>query len=162
MKSFDSICSVLRRRANAVSFINGSEKYPNIYGRVLFYQLKNGVIVRAEIEGLPRANEECKNPIFAFHIHNGTECSGNETDAFYNAKGHFNPKNCSHPYHAGDMPPLFSVKGRAFSVFLTDRFTVSEILGKTIIIHRNADDFTIQPSGNAGEKMACGVIQGNS
>ncbi|MBP3600475.1 MAG: superoxide dismutase family protein [Clostridia bacterium] len=56
------------------------------------------------------------------------------------------------------MPPLFEVNGRAFSVFLTDRFSVPQILGKTVIIHALPDDFTTQPSGNAGEKIACGII----
>ena len=39
------------------------------------------------------------------------------------------------------------------------RFTVEEIVGKTVIIHSNADDFTTQPSGNSGEKIACGIIK---
>ncbi len=158
MRYFDDFCTVFRRRANAVAFINGSEKYPNTQGRVFFYQMHDGVIVRAEIAGLPAVTGKCENPIFAFHIHGGTECAGNETDAFAMANGHYNPNDCLHPYHAGDMPPLFSVNGRAFSAFLTDRFTVSEVLGKTVIIHDRPDDFTTQPSGNAGEKIACGII----
>ena len=43
--------------------------------------------------------------------------------------------------------------------FMTDRFTVEEIVGKTIIIHSNADDFTTQPGGNSGKKIACGAIK---
>lgn len=64
-----------------------------------------------------------------------------------------------HPYHAGDLPPLFSANGNAVLEVLTDRFNIHQIIGKTIIIHRNPDDFTTQPSGNAGEKIACGVIK---
>jgi len=41
---------------------------------------------------------------------------------------------------------------------LTDKFTVEEIIGKTIIIHNMPDDFTSQPAGNAGQKIACGII----
>ncbi len=48
--------------------------------------------------------------------------------------------------------------GYAFSAFLTDCFSLSEVMGKTVIIHGNPDDFTTQPSGNSGEKLACGVI----
>ena len=59
------------------------------------------------------------------------------------------------------MPPLFGCNGAAFSVFLTDRITVNEIIGKTVIIHSDPDDFTSQPSGNAGTKIACGVIRVN-
>lgn len=158
MYRFDDMFTTLYRRADAVAYIKGSEKYKNIFGKVLFYSTTSGVLVRAEITGLPKGNDVCNNPIFAFHIHNGTECSGNSEDAFANANGHYNPNNCPHPYHSGDLPPLFTVKGKAFLCFLTDRFTVSEIIGKAIIIHNKPDDFTTQPSGNAGEKMACGII----
>ena len=158
MNTFDDFCSVFRRRADAVAFINGSPDFPKIKGRVLFYQLKNGVIVRADITGLPKGENKCDKPIFAFHIHGGGECSGNEADYFANADGHYNPESCPHPYHAGDLPPLFGVKGKAFSAFLTDRFIVREILGKAIIIHSKPDDFTSQPAGNSGEKIACGII----
>ena len=67
-------------------------------------------------------------------------------------------QSCNHPYHAGDLPPLFSANGLGFSAFLTNRFVAEEIKGKTIIIHSNPDDFTTQPSGNSGIKIACGVI----
>lgn len=149
---------LFNREANATAAITGSEKYPDIKGRVWFYQMKNGVIVCTEVNGLPKGNPPCDYPVFAFHIHGGTECSGDETDAFKNAGMHYNPKNCPHPYHAGDLPPLFGADGRALSVFLTNRFTASEIIGKAIIIHSKPDDFTTQPSGNSGEKIACGII----
>ena len=46
----------------------------------------------------------------------------------------------------------------AFLAFITDRFTANEVIGKTVIIHDSPDDFTTQPSGNAGNKIACGII----
>lgn len=153
------ITVLLRQRPRAVSHIKGSDSYPDINGCVRFYQTNYGVLAAAEIFGLPDTGETCKNPVFAFHIHSGECCSGNEDDPFANAKTHYNPCDCEHPYHAGDMPPLFSNKGYALSIFLTDRFTVKEILGKTVIIHSKPDDFTTQPSGNAGEKIACGQIR---
>ena len=72
---------------------------------------------------------------------------------------HYNPGECEHPHHAGDLPPLFGCNGYAMSVFLTDRFLVDDVIGKTLIIHDRPDDFKTQPAGDAGEKMACGVIQ---
>lgn len=60
--------------------------------------------------------------------------------------------------NAGDLPPLFENNGLAVSVFLTNRFSVNQIIGKTIIIHDKPDDFTTDPSGNSGTKIACGVI----
>lgn len=150
--------SILRKLPDAVAVIEGSPQNRGIHGTVRFHQGESGVLVVADILGLPASAEICKNDIFAFHIHSGSGCSGNEDDPFANAGTHYNPKDCPHPHHAGDMPPLFGAGGRAFLVFLTDRFTVSEILGKTVIIHDRPDDFTTQPSGNAGSKIACGVI----
>ncbi|MGN0527475.1 MAG: superoxide dismutase family protein [Acutalibacteraceae bacterium] len=159
MTNLSDFCSVFKRRADAVAFINGSPDFPQIKGRILFYGLPKGVIVRAEITGLPESKNECDSPVFAFHIHGGSECSGNAKDPFANAGTHYNPEECPHPYHAGDLPPLFGADGKAFSAFLTDRFAVREILGKTVIIHSKPDDFTTQPSGNSGEKIACGIIK---
>lgn len=158
MDSFKNLYSAFYRRADAEAFINGSEEYPDIRGRVLFYQSRFGVIVSSEITGLPKGTGVCDSPVFAFHIHSGSRCRGNSEDFFADAGTHYNPNGCSHPYHAGDLPPLFGADGKALSVFLTDRFTVSEIIGKTVIIHSSPDDFTTQPSGNAGKKIACGVI----
>jgi Cu-Zn family superoxide dismutase len=56
------------------------------------------------------------------------------------------------------MPPLFSSGGRAFLVFLTNRFKVRDVVGRTVVIHAGRDDFTTQPSGDSGKKIACGVI----
>lgn len=155
MKNCSTIYNVLNDNPNAVAVICGSNKYSEIKGRVMFYQLCDSVMVYAEIEGLPK---RC-NPFFAFHIHEGTRCSGSQFDPFADAGSHYNPNNCPHPCHAGDMPPLFSANGKAVLVFLTDKFRVSEILGKAVIIHSMPDDFTTQPSGNAGEKIACGIVK---
>jgi Cu-Zn family superoxide dismutase len=57
------------------------------------------------------------------------------------------------------MPPLFVNHGYAFSAFLTDKFYVRDVIGLTVIIHAQPDDFTTQPSGNAGKKIACGLIE---
>ncbi len=155
MKNCSKLYYVLNEKPNAEAVICGSDKYPNINGKVFFRELCDGVIVHAEISGLPK---KC-NPFFAFHIHDGTQCTGNRSDPFADAGSHYNPNNCPHPCHAGDMPPLFGANGKAFLVFLTDKFKVCEILGKTVIIHDMSDDFTTQPSGNAGEKIACGIIR---
>ena len=144
----------------AVALINGSAEYSQISGTVKFYQERRGVLVVADILGLPLSPGECKNGIFAFHIHGGASCTGDGEDSFADAGTHYNPHNCPHPYHAGDMPPLFSAQGQAFLAFLSDRFTVNEIVGKTVVIHGDVDDFTSQPSGNAGKKIACGIISG--
>lgn len=141
----------------AFAVINGSEKYPKLYARINFYQNKDSVIVAAWAEGLPVT--ECGSGVFGFHIHSGGSCTGNEADPFADALTHYNPKECPHPYHAGDMPPLFGEGGKAFSAFMTKRFKIDEIIGKTVIIHSMPDDFTTQPSGNSGEKIACGIIR---
>jgi len=155
---FVNFGNLFARKPNAVAIVNGSREYPQIHGIVRFYKVASGVVVRTEVAGLPSGNGGCDSPIFAFHIHSAGDCSESGAEPFAKTMGHYNPRNCHHPYHAGDLPPLFSAGGRAVSVFLTDRFTVDEILEKSIIIHSSPDDFISQPSGNPGSKIACGII----
>lgn len=68
---------VMLREANAMAKVQGSESYPEINGSVLFYQTDYGVIVAAQIYGLPVSKEKCHNPVFGFHIHEGEKCEGN-------------------------------------------------------------------------------------
>lgn len=154
-----SAASLLCRKPSAIAIVRGSSEYPKINATVRFYQTRSGVLVYAEATGLINDNSECESHIFGFHIHQGNECSGNSDDPFANAKTHYDTKGCPHPAHAGDLPPLWGCDGKAVSVFLTNRFTVNEIIGKTVIIHSQPDDFTTQPSGNSGKKIACGVIR---
>lgn len=153
------LLSLLRRRPQALAQLAGSPSYPGISGTVRFYQTGRGVVVYAEIRGLPHSDLPCQGRVFGFHIHKGTDCTGNMDDPFADAMSHFDPDGCEHPYHAGDLPPLFGNHGFALSLFLTDRFSVEEVLGRTVIIHDHPDDFTTQPSGGSGTKIACGVIK---
>jgi len=145
-------------KKTAVAKMYGGEMYPNIRGKVSFKQTKDGVLVTAEIYGLPTSNVPCSNRTFGFHVHTGTKCSGTIKDEFMNTLGHYNPYKCEHPYHAGDLPSLMENDGNAYMTVLTNRFTVEEIIGKTVVIHSMPDDFKTQPSGNSGEKIACGEI----
>lgn len=151
--------SIWGSRPVAWADISGSLEYPDINGVISFYQLDKGVLAVTEVFGLPAPVASCAYPVFGFHIHEGGSCSGTPTDAFKDTLGHYNPQNCAHPYHAGDMPPLFGNHGYAFSVFFTDRFKAEEIIDRTVVIHEKPDDFTSQPAGNSGKKIACGVIK---
>lgn len=143
---------------SARSHIRGVGSYANIRGYMEFRQLPRSVLVSVYVENLPFKRGTCSGEIFAFHIHSGTSCTGTPSDPLKNVGEHLNPQNCKHPYHMGDMPPLFGNNGEAFMTFETNRFTVREVIGRVVIIHRNPDDFNTQPSGNAGEKIACGRI----
>ena len=143
----------------AKAAVMGSKDYPALHGTVTLRQMKNGVLVTAEIFGLPSKQDKCDGGVFGFHIHEGTQCSGNEKDPFADAKMHYNPDGCPHPYHAGDLPPLFGNNGYAYMSVFTNRFRVDEVIGRVIIIHSKPDDFTTQPSGNSGAKIACGKIR---
>jgi len=142
----------------AYAEILGSRDYPSIHGVVYFFQTPFGTVVTTEVSGLPVTPGRCGNGFFAFHIHEGSQCQGNE-DPFEATGGHYNPLNCPHPMHAGDLPPLLSNHGYAWSAVLTGRFTVREIIGRTVVIHRLPDDFRTQPSGASGAKIACGEIK---
>lgn len=135
---------VLQKAPNAVAWVKGGTDFPNLSGWLRFYQTRYGVLVSAEITGLPIPAEKCRKGIYAFHIHKET---------------HYNPQQCEHPNHAGDLPPLFATEdGYAYMTVLTDRFTAKEIIGLTAVIHERPDDFTTQPSGNAGNPIARGKI----
>lgn len=153
--------ALLHERPQAWAKLRGSSLCPGIFGIVRFYRHPNGTLVSAEVRGIPENRNACASPILGFHIHEGTSCSGNEEDPFADARMHYNPGGCPHPYHAGDLPPLINANGYALSVFLTDRFNINEIIGKTVILHDSTDDFSTQPSGNSGKKIACGEIVGH-
>ena len=140
------------RVSSAKAIIRGDEEYARIRGEVLFRRVNDGVLVTAKISGLPKS----ESGFYGFHIHEGKSCEG---DGFPKTKGHYNPKNQPHPSHAGDLPPLLSCKGSAYMQVKTDRFRICDIIGRTVIIHSDTDDFRTQPSGDAGEKIACGVIR---
>lgn len=158
--SYPDFSVLLSEKPSAVARVKGSVMYPKIQGEVWFYQTDYGVLVVADIEGLPISADKCKSPIFAFHIHEGGSCTGNSQDPFFNVGMHYNPNTCMHPYHAGDLPPLFGANGYAFSAILSNRFTVEEVIGRSVVIHSSFDDFVSQPAGNSGIKIACGKIEG--
>ena len=151
--------SILRGRPQAAASIAGSKDYPGISGTVQLYQANAGVVVLAQVSGLPQSDLPCQERIFGFHIHEGTDCGGNMADPLAGAMSHYNPGGCGHPHHAGDLPPLFGNNGLALSLFLTNRFSIDQVIGRTVILHDHPDDFTTQPSGNSGAKIACGVIR---
>jgi Cu-Zn family superoxide dismutase len=157
---YDRIGSVVKGLPEAQAAVKGSPDYPDIHGMVFFYQLENGVLLVAQMEGLPHGAQDCPANVFGFHIHEGAACTGSSADPFAGAGGHYNPDHCPHPAHAGDLPPLFGSRdGYAFQSVFTDRFSVSEIIGRTVIVHLSPDDFTTQPSGNSGARIACGLIR---
>ena len=147
--------------SSAAAMLAGGNGYPEIRGTALFQQKENGVLITVNVFGLPKGDSDCDNRIFAMHIHDGTSCTGTKEDEFADAGMHYNPKGCPHPQHAGDLPPLFGCDGMAYCSVLTNRFALSEVIGKTLIIHDQPDDFTTHPSGNSGKKIACGIIRAN-
>lgn len=123
-----------------------------ITGTVRFYRQGNWTVVVADICGLP----ESETGFFGFHIHEGGNCRG---ESFANTGSHYNPCEQPHPMHAGDLPPLLGCHGKAYMAVFTERFLPEEVVGRTVVIHSQPDDFHTQPAGNAGEKIACGVIR---
>lgn len=144
---------------NARAVIRGGHSFPKINGEVFFRQTTNGVVVTTRLYDLPSSDNVCESRIFGFHIHSGGSCTGDSNDEFKNALGHYNPNNCNHPHHAGDLIPVFENNGYAYSSFLTNRFSVSDVIGKVVILHDMPDDFSSNPSGNSGNRIACGIIE---
>lgn len=142
-----------RKCPDAVAQIQGGAEAPQLTGCVQFYQENGCVLIVAMISGLPKESETC---FFGFHIHQGEHCFGTD---FSGTGSHYNPTDRPHPEHAGDLPPLLECRGNAYLSLRTDRFAVKDIIGRTVVIHSDPDDFHSQPAGNAGKKIACGVIR---
>ena len=70
----------------------------------------------------------------------------------------YNPDMAKHPLHKGDLPPLAGFDGQAVTAFFVGGVTAAELIGRTVVIHLMPDDMKSQPSGNSGEKIACGEI----
>lgn len=137
---------------DAAAQICGGMEAPQLSGCVQFYQENGCVLIMAKISGLP----ESETGFFGFHIHQGDSCSGTD---FSGTGSHYNPTDQPHPEHAGDLPPLLAYRGNAYLSIKTDRFSVRDIIGRTVVIHSDPDDLRSQPAGNAGKKIACGVIR---
>ena len=139
----------------AMAWIRGGSQFPKISGLVKFYDTSyGGTLVEAEIFGLPDIATDTSD-FYAMHIHETGDCSQN----FTRTGEHYNPAEETHPKHAGDMPPLLSNQGYAWTAFFDRRFTVDQVLDRSVVIHQMADDFHSQPSGNSGMKIGCGVIR---
>lgn len=148
---------------SAYAVIRGSDEFPEVQGTLYLYDMPEGCVVMAEVVGLPDQQMSCpieSSHFFGFHIHEGNRCGKTSpgAEAFSAAGGHYNPWNCQHPNHVGDLPPLLSANGYAWLAFYTERFSSGDVLGRTVIIHDMPDDFTSQPAGNAGKRIGCGRI----
>ena len=153
----DIFADLLRFRAPAaIAWVRGGDAAPNLSGLVKFYQTPySGVLVEAEIFNLPNKQEPGSTDFYAMHIHQNGDCS----DDFTKTGDHYNPSGKPHPDHAGDLLPLLGNEGYAWLSFYDKRFSTDDIIGRSIVIHSHADDFTSQPSGNSGTKIGWGVIE---
>ena len=132
-----------------------------VSGDVRFTAVDHGVRVEGEVRGLKPGQEH------GFHIHEKGDC-GNNANA---SGGHFNPAGGTHGMfgspgsHAGELPSLVAdAQGRAR--FRVDVHAISladgapnSVVGRALVVHRDRDDYTTQPAGNSGPRVACAVIQ---
>ncbi len=132
----------------------------NARGTVTFMPRGDRLLVVADVTGLAPGPH-------GFHIHDKGDCSADDATS---AGGHFNPLGKLHggpdtgEHHAGDMPMLVAgANGVAHLSSEIDTATVgagaTDIVGRAVIIHKDPDDFKTQPTGNAGARVACGVIR---
>lgn len=132
------------------------------FGEATFEQVGDKVRVVVFVQNLRPGQEH------GLHIHEGSDCSG---DAM-GAKGHFNPHGRPHGHHgsatrhAGDLPSLRANKRGRGNVqadmdIITLRSGAANIVGRALVVHAQPDDYRTQPTGNAGARIACGVIQTN-
>lgn len=143
--------------SRAVAVLHPTENN-NVTGTVIFTQVAGEVQISAAVKGLAPGKH-------GFHIHELGDCSAPDATS---AGGHYNPDGHPHagpdkqPRHMGDMGNLEADKfGRAHYERLDGYMTLNgpkSIIGRAVIVHAGEDDLTSQPTGNAGSRMACGVI----
>ncbi len=133
-----------------------------VSGRLNIEAVDGGVRIRGELGGLGRGTQH------AIHVHERGDCSAADGSS---AGGHFNPTNALHgragqgPHHAGDMDNLRADANGVAQVDIHLRGVVLgggapvDVLGRAIIVHAAPDDYSSQPSGNAGARIGCGVIE---
>jgi Cu-Zn family superoxide dismutase len=122
-----------------------------------------GVRVRVSVHGLSAG-------FHGFHVHEVGDC----TPPFTSALGHFNPAAAGHPGHAADMPVLLvNADGTGEAQFVSDRYRLTDVLGRALIIHAGPDNYANIPTryaaggpdattlstGDAGARAACGVVK---
>lgn len=132
-----------------------------VTGAVQLSQNEGHVHLRATVRGLAPGST------VGFHIHEKGDCSAPDASS---AGGHFNPAGAPHgqfgqgTHHAGDLPSLVAnAKGEARVDVMLDGVTLTpgdmSIANRSMVVHAKADDFTTQPTGNSGARVACGVIK---
>ncbi|HAW80287.1 MAG TPA: superoxide dismutase family protein [Balneola sp.] len=127
-----------------------------ISGTVHFDKTESGTKITAQVMGLSEGEH-------GFHIHQYGDCSAPDGTS---AGGHFDPENMQHnsrdaeKRHVGDMGNLVSEGKESTTTlnYVDNHIFLEEIIGRGIIIHAGEDDLTSQPSGDAGARIACGVI----
>jgi len=135
-------------------------KANTVGGKVDFLVKGDKVYVTANVSGLAPGQH-------GFHIHEKGDCSSGDG---MSAGGHFNPLGKPHAApstpdrHAGDLPMLVADgSGNATLTAELDVVTIgsgaADIVGRSVIVHRDPDDFKTQPTGNSGARVACGVIR---
>ena len=130
----------------------------NVTGTITFTSTPEGVLVKGDIHGLTPGKH-------GFHIHEYGDCSSADGSS---AGGHFNPTNMQHGgpmdknRHEGDMGNIEAdASGNAHVEYTDKTLTLNgenSIIGRGVVVHRDVDDLKSQPAGNAGPRIACGVI----
>src|SRR5215510_8756 len=152
--------------ANAHAQDQGHADIKNAEGKTIgtasVRNTKDGVLLTVTVRGLPEG-------LHAVHVHSVGKCEG---PAFTSAGPHFNPLNKQHGLenaagpHAGDLPDMYVEKsGAGRYEVLVDRITLGpgemsifDADGSAIVIHVTADDNVTDPTGDSGDRIACGVI----
>lgn len=148
------------RGQSATAVLNPTEGN-EVSGRVAFARTDKGILVIAEVHGLTPGKH-------GFHIHEYGDCSAPDASS---AGGHYNPTKQPHGspedenHHVGDLGNLVADEnGDAYYEQYNTILTLDgdeSIIGKSVIVHADADDLVSQPTGNAGGRVACGVIEWN-
>ncbi|GHA42154.1 hypothetical protein GCM10007103_24340 [Salinimicrobium marinum] len=158
----DSLAQEEQRQPQEIRVEIESKSDSDISGTAVFTEENGEVTMRAELSGLTEGTH-------AIHLHESADCSAEDGTS---AGGHWNPTFEDHGewgdedgYHKGDIGNFDAdAEGNATVTFSTDEWCIGceddtkNIIGTAVVVHDGVDDYTSQPSGDAGTRIGCGEV----
>ena len=153
-------CATMSGRKAVASATLEPRSGSSVSGIATVFQTRDGAVMHVELGGFSPGSEH------GFHVHEKGDCSAADGSS---AGGHFNPLNATHgragfgPHHLGDLSAVVAdAQGRVTADIALTEMTIaagpSSIVGRSLVVHRDRDDYVTPPAGNAGPRIACGVV----
>lgn len=152
--------------ASTTVTLQGAPEDTDFAGTLTISPSGTGVSIVADVAGVDKDGKH------GIHVHENGMCehhpTGDSAKPFSTAGGHFNPAGTEHacpptdPRHAGDLGNITVTGGKGHLELTVNNLSMDQLTGKAIILHAGEDDCKTQPTGNSGDRLACGVVGGGA